>query len=166
MTPFLLRRVKTDVDLQIPPKKEVLVYCPLTQRQEEMYRAIVEKTIKDLIEKDDEKKVEVLSEKRKRVDVDYSVFLDEREFGNSDDKFEAHIAKLQEYKESLATVTNTRSAYQNDMETEQTWKQSRTPAREAGVGRGRMRTLHQHVRRRRQRPARRNQFRPVKRRRT
>ena len=48
--------------------------------------------------------------------VDYSVFLDEREFGNSDDKFEEHIAKLQEYRESLATVTNTRSAYQNDME--------------------------------------------------
>eukprot|EP00090_Calanus_glacialis_P044240 TRINITY_DN7876_c0_g1_i1.p1 TRINITY_DN7876_c0_g1~~TRINITY_DN7876_c0_g1_i1.p1 ORF type:complete len:630 (-),score=222.37 TRINITY_DN7876_c0_g1_i1:163-1983(-) len=116
LTPFLLRRVKTDVDLQIPPKKEVLVYCPLTERQEVMYRSVVEKTIKELIEKDDDKKVEVLPEKRKRVAVDYSVFLDEREFGNSDDKFEEHIAKLQEYKESLATVTNTRSAYQNDME--------------------------------------------------
>ena len=50
LTPFLLRRVKTDVDLQIPPKKEVLVYCPLTERQEVMYRSVVEKTIKDLIE--------------------------------------------------------------------------------------------------------------------
>merc|ERR1719318_2282235 len=116
LTPFLLRRVKTDVDLQIPPKKEVLVYCPLTERQEVMYRSVVEKTIKDLIEKDDDKKVEVLPEKRKRVAVDYSVFLDEREFGNSDDKFEEHIAKLQEYRESLATVTQTKSAYSSDME--------------------------------------------------
>jgi SNF2 family DNA or RNA helicase len=30
--------VKSDVDLQIPPKKEVLVYCPLTKRQKEMYK--------------------------------------------------------------------------------------------------------------------------------
>ena len=33
LTPFLLRRVKSDVDLQIPPKKEVMVYCPMTTRQ-------------------------------------------------------------------------------------------------------------------------------------
>merc|ERR1719186_441739 len=101
LTPFLLRRVKTDVDLQIPPKKEVLVYCPLTSRQEDMYRAVVEKTIKDLICKDEDKKkkVDVLPEKRKRTAVDYSVFLDDREFEGSDDKFEAHIAKLTEYRE-------------------------------------------------------------------
>merc|ERR1719186_627258 len=101
LTPFLLRRVKTDVDLQIPPKKEVLVYCPLTSRQEEMYRAVVEKTIKDLICKDEDKKkkADVLPEKRKRTAVDFSVFLDDREFEGSDDKFEAHIAKLTEYRE-------------------------------------------------------------------
>jgi len=118
LTPFLLRRVKTDVDLQIPPKKEVLVYCPLTSRQEEMYRAVVEKTIKDLICKDEDKKkkVDVLPEKRKRTAVDYSVFLDDREFEGSDDKFEAHIAKLTEYRESLASSNNTASAYLNEMD--------------------------------------------------
>jgi len=116
LTPFLLRRVKTDVDLQIPPKKEVLVYCPLTSRQEEMYRAIVEKTITELITKNDEKKIdEVLPEKRKRITVDYSVFLDEREFGGSDDKFESHLAKLQEYRESLVSRNNAGSAYLGDL---------------------------------------------------
>merc|ERR1719186_703642 len=118
LTPFLLRRVKTDVDLQIPPKKEVLVYCPLTSRQEDMYRAVVEKTIKELICKDEDKKkkVDVLPEKRKRTAVDYSVFLDDREFEGSDDKFEAHIAKLTEYRESLASSNNTASAYLNEMD--------------------------------------------------
>jgi len=117
LTPFLLRRVKTDVDLQIPPKKEVLVYCPMTSRQEEMYRSVVEKTIQDLIEKNDDKeKVEILPEKRRRTAVDYSVFLDEREFGNNDDKFEEHLNKLQEYRASLVTTTNTKSAYSNDMD--------------------------------------------------
>ena len=51
LTPFLLRRVKADVDLKIPPKKEVLVYCPMTAKQHEMYEAIVNKTIKDLLTK-------------------------------------------------------------------------------------------------------------------
>eukprot|EP00092_Neocalanus_flemingeri_P007907 GFUD01008533.1.p1 GENE.GFUD01008533.1~~GFUD01008533.1.p1 ORF type:complete len:945 (-),score=300.16 GFUD01008533.1:289-3123(-) len=116
LTPFLLRRVKTDVDLEIPPKKEVLVYCPLTPRQEEMYRASVEKTLEEMLGKDEEKKVEVLPEKRKRTAVDYSLFLDEREFGNSDDKFEAHMTKLLEYRESLASSSNTASAYLGDIE--------------------------------------------------
>merc|ERR1719447_2021373 len=66
LTPFLLRRVKTDVDLQIPPKKEVLVYCPLTQRQKDLYRHIVEKTIEDFLTTEEERAKEVLPEKRKR----------------------------------------------------------------------------------------------------
>ena len=115
LTPFLLRRVKTDVDLQIPPKKEVMVYCPLTPRQEEIYRHIVERTINAYIDKDEEKKEEVLPEKRKRTAVDYSVFLDEREFDNSDDKFEEHLVKLQEYRESLANAASAKSAYTSDM---------------------------------------------------
>lgn len=42
LTPFLLRRVKADVALNIPPKKELLVYAPLSQVQLELYRATVE----------------------------------------------------------------------------------------------------------------------------
>jgi len=49
LSPFLLRRVKTDVDLQIPPKKELLVYCPMSPFQQELYRATVDKTIADLV---------------------------------------------------------------------------------------------------------------------
>jgi ATP-dependent DNA helicase len=44
-----LRRVKADVDLKIPPKKEVLVYCPMTAKQHQLYEATVNKTIKDLL---------------------------------------------------------------------------------------------------------------------
>merc|ERR1719362_1173589 len=82
LTPFLLRRVKSDVDLEIPPKKEVMVYCPMTTRQEELYRAIVEKTLADLLEKEDDngKEKKELPAKRKKNNIDYSVFLDEKEF--------------------------------------------------------------------------------------
>jgi len=116
LTPFLLRRVKTDVDLEIPPKKEVLVYCPMTERQEEMYRAIVEKTIAELLAKDEDEKEEVLPEKRKRVEIDYKIFLDDREFGNNDDKFEEHLNKLQEYRESLKNTSSDGSAYTMEMD--------------------------------------------------
>ena len=35
--PFLLRRVKEEVELSIPPKTEVLVYCPFTEVQARQY---------------------------------------------------------------------------------------------------------------------------------
>lgn len=43
--PFMLRRVKADVDIDIPPKKELLVYAPLSQVQREFYESTVDKTI-------------------------------------------------------------------------------------------------------------------------
>jgi SNF2 family DNA or RNA helicase len=50
--PFMLRRVKADVELSLPPKKELLVFTPLTPLQSEMYRAILNKTIHDLLRPD------------------------------------------------------------------------------------------------------------------
>lgn len=41
----MLRRLKTDVDLRIPPKKEVIVYAPLRPLQKEFYAALIDKTI-------------------------------------------------------------------------------------------------------------------------
>ena len=41
--PFLLRRLKADVEKDsIPPKKEYLIYAPLTETQREIYDAIVD----------------------------------------------------------------------------------------------------------------------------
>ena len=36
--PFMLRRVKAEVELSIPPKTEVIVYCPFSQVQADQYR--------------------------------------------------------------------------------------------------------------------------------
>ena len=41
--------------------------------------------------------IQVLPEKRKKQHIDYSVFLDEKEFAANDDKFEEHIAKINEW---------------------------------------------------------------------
>jgi len=56
LEPFLLRRLKADVKLDIPPKREVLVYAPLTKEQEDYYKSAVDKSIASLInaENDDD----------------------------------------------------------------------------------------------------------------
>lgn len=49
LTPFLLRRLKSDVTLEVPPKKEIIVYAPLTAKQEAFYTAVVNKTITKML---------------------------------------------------------------------------------------------------------------------
>lgn len=44
-----MRRLKTDVELSLPPKKEVLVYAPLTQKQETFYKAALDRTLLDIL---------------------------------------------------------------------------------------------------------------------
>mmetsp|Transcript_5634 Transcript_5634/g.10257 ORF Transcript_5634/g.10257 Transcript_5634/m.10257 type:complete len:1123 (-) Transcript_5634:485-3853(-) len=51
LQPFMLRRVKKDVENDMAPKKEVVVPCHLTLRQRELYRRIKDKiSIVDLFE--------------------------------------------------------------------------------------------------------------------
>lgn len=47
LKPFLLRRLKTDVETNLPPKKEYLLYAPLTATQKDLYEAVVNHTIRD-----------------------------------------------------------------------------------------------------------------------
>ncbi|XP_012054307.1 PREDICTED: lymphoid-specific helicase-like, partial [Atta cephalotes] len=41
LKPFMLRRVKSEVCLEIPPKKELIVYAPLTELQYDLYKAVL-----------------------------------------------------------------------------------------------------------------------------
>ena len=43
------------MDLKIPPKKEVIVYCPMTDTQSTFYKATVDQTIAAMIQDDDKK---------------------------------------------------------------------------------------------------------------
>jgi ATP-dependent DNA helicase len=49
LKPFLLRRLKVDVETELPPKKEYVLYAPLTERQREMYDAIVRGSLRQLL---------------------------------------------------------------------------------------------------------------------
>lgn len=50
LKPFMLRRVKTDVENELSDKIEIMVYCPLTTRQKMLYSAVKKKIrIEDLL---------------------------------------------------------------------------------------------------------------------
>ncbi|PSN70825.1 SNF2 family helicase/ATPase-like protein PasG [Corynespora cassiicola Philippines] len=58
LKPFLLRRVKTDVESLMPKKREYVLFAPLTPMQRELYQAILDGTSRSYLE---EKAIERLS---------------------------------------------------------------------------------------------------------
>ncbi|KAI9739342.1 MAG: hypothetical protein M1834_007555 [Cirrosporium novae-zelandiae] len=50
LKPFLLRRVKGDVESSLPPKREYILYAPLTVEQKELYHAILEGSSRTYLE--------------------------------------------------------------------------------------------------------------------
>lgn len=45
LRPFLIRRLKSDVETDLPPKKETVLYLKLTPLQEALYRNILKKDV-------------------------------------------------------------------------------------------------------------------------
>ena len=50
LKPFLLRRVKADVETHLPKKREYILYAPLTSEQKELYRKIKDNDIRAYLE--------------------------------------------------------------------------------------------------------------------
>lgn len=50
LKPFLLRRVKTDVETALPKKREYILYAPLTSEQKELYLEVVHGTGREYLE--------------------------------------------------------------------------------------------------------------------
>jgi ATP-dependent DNA helicase len=49
LRPFLLRRLKKDVLLKMPPKREIIVYATLTSLQKEYYARVLDSTIRNTL---------------------------------------------------------------------------------------------------------------------
>ncbi|NXP77885.1 HELLS helicase, partial [Ramphastos sulfuratus] len=105
LTPFLLRRLKSDVALEVPPKREVVVYAPLAKKQETFYTAIVNRTIKKLLGNNQEEVVELSPtgrpKRRSRKVVDYC-----EDHRDSPDDLEKLISKVQEEVEKERPVVD------------------------------------------------------------
>ena len=84
LKPFVLRRLK-DVELDIPPKTEVQVYAIMTEKQKELYQAIMESRLREYLNPKEEESKETLIKGNKdlrsleKVDYndDYKELLDE-----------------------------------------------------------------------------------------
>lgn len=50
LKPFLLRRLKTDVEHSLPKKREYILYAPLTLEQKDLYREIIKGTGRQYLE--------------------------------------------------------------------------------------------------------------------
>ena len=50
LKPFLLRRLKTDVETSLPPKREYVLYAPLTKEQKELYSQILDGNSRSYLE--------------------------------------------------------------------------------------------------------------------
>lgn len=48
LKPFMLRRIKTDVCLDIPAKKEIVVYAPISELQHSLYEAVLNRDIETI----------------------------------------------------------------------------------------------------------------------
>lgn len=51
LKPFLLRRLKTDVETSLPKKREYILYAPLTPEQKDLYREIINGTGRQYLER-------------------------------------------------------------------------------------------------------------------
>lgn len=75
LEPFLLRRVKTDVKIAIPRKKEILVYAPLTAEQEGLYKSVLDRSMIEMAQPKEAEPILADGEKRRRkctTEVSYS----------------------------------------------------------------------------------------------
>jgi ATP-dependent DNA helicase len=50
LKPFLLRRLKVDVEHSLPKKREYILYAPLTFEQNELYQSILDKDVWNFLE--------------------------------------------------------------------------------------------------------------------
>jgi ATP-dependent DNA helicase len=91
LKPFLLRRLKADVEGLLPPKKEYVLYAPLSVGQRDLYDNILngslrnfllgvskETTVEEVPEIDVDAPMKLRKQKKTRYDVD----------GNDDEYFE------------------------------------------------------------------------------
>lgn len=71
LKPFLLRRLKADVEYNLPPKKEYVLYAPLTEEQKRIYEAVLNRSLRKLlIEGKEHEKEQKEAEERKKKELE------------------------------------------------------------------------------------------------
>ncbi|CEG70965.1 hypothetical protein RMATCC62417_06772 [Rhizopus microsporus] len=94
LKPFLLRRLKTDVEHSLPKKKEYLLYAPLTQPQKNLYDAIIKRDLRDYLLK---RKISLpdkeQQDRRATKAIDYKEKSDRQYFAELEKKYDAQSSQ-------------------------------------------------------------------------
>ncbi|CAO3689680.1 unnamed protein product [Rhizopus microsporus] len=94
LKPFLLRRLKTDVEHSLPKKKEYLLYAPLTQPQKNLYDAIIKRDLRDYLLK---RKISLpdkeQQDRRATKTIDYKEKSDRQYFAELEKKNDAQSSQ-------------------------------------------------------------------------
>ncbi|KAK8741615.1 hypothetical protein OTU49_002302 [Cherax quadricarinatus] len=104
LSPFFLRRVKKDVDLDIPPKKELLVYTPMTPLQVQLYEATLTSNydlfsnLKTCEPETCEYDKRGRPKRKSKRDTDYSLFMNEQD-NLSEESLDKFIEGLRKFHE-------------------------------------------------------------------
>ncbi|KAF7480279.1 lymphoid-specific helicase [Marmota monax] len=113
LTPFLLRRLKSDVALEVPPKREVIVYAPLSKKQEVFYTAIVNRTIANMFGTSEKETVELSPtgrpKRRTRKSINYS------KIDNFPNELEKLISQIQPEVDRERTVVEVNSPIESEV---------------------------------------------------
>ncbi|XP_077893958.1 lymphoid-specific helicase isoform X1 [Ictidomys tridecemlineatus] len=113
LTPFLLRRLKSDVALEVPPKREVVVYAPLSKKQEVFYTAIVNRTIANMFGTSEKETVELSPtgrpKRRTRKSINYS------KIDNFPNELEKLISQIQPEVDRERTVVEVNSPIESEV---------------------------------------------------
>ncbi|TEB25773.1 hypothetical protein FA13DRAFT_1756533 [Coprinellus micaceus] len=123
LKPFLLRRLKVDVELNLPPKKEYVLYAPLSVRQREAYDRVLDGDLRswligggtaaekeeDSEEEDENKTKRSLRRRRGKkfydVDGDDDEYFDKLERGEVDERgYKRKLSRAEEEAEQLRVV--------------------------------------------------------------
>ncbi|KAL9655040.1 hypothetical protein ABK040_008823 [Willaertia magna] len=97
LRPFLLRRLKVDVDIEIPSKKEYLVFTPMTKMQKEYYDAVKNKDLLPIFKNSEKanstKLLNILMQLRKICNHPYLIKEFEQKSNESDEKANQRFKK-------------------------------------------------------------------------
>jgi ATP-dependent DNA helicase len=100
LKPFLLRRLKVDVEKNLPPKKEYLLHAPVTSVQKELYENVVNRTLRRYLV---DRKVNGGAGPGDEINVDH----DENEAGPSEDTIKTSPKKSPQKRTTRSGKTRT-----------------------------------------------------------
>ena len=105
LRPFLLRRMKADVEMQLPPKKEYVLYTPLTERQRKLYDVAVkgDKALQQYL-------IAELEEERKRLNGGREII----EISDSDGEQPLKDTAREKIRKGRGLREKTKRAYDDD----------------------------------------------------